>query len=122
MFLLLNNVGTDCKSAPAKRGSFGYFNSTIVEGNNWNSKKAFYDLGIGFDSGVAMGFTYTYIEQKVMAPEFEKSKHLNWKISLHLKVNQQNYNFIMKNTYNPLLPPRVPIIEPNTPIYLPINR
>ncbi len=103
-------------------GSFGYFNSTIVDGNKWNSKEALYELGIGFGSGIAMGFSYTFIEQKVMIPEFEKFKHLNWKISLHLKVNQQNYNFIMKNSYNPLMPPRIPIIKPNTPIYLPINR
>lgn len=52
-------------------------------------------------------------------PDFEKFKQMNWEFSFHLKVNQQNYNFIMRNTYNPLLPPRIPVFKPTRPIYLP---
>jgi len=100
-------------------GSYSYFNSTIVDGNKWNSDKALNDLSIGFGSGIAMGFAYTVVEQKIVIPEFENFKQLNWEFSFHLKVNHQNYNFIMRHTYNPLMPQRMPVYKPSKPIYLP---
>ncbi|MGF7138765.1 RHS repeat-associated core domain-containing protein [Roseimarinus sediminis] len=90
-----------------------YANSTWIDGNKMYSKEAFGQLGIGFGSGLVVGFANTYLVEKWAKPELE-----NFNGFLSVKKTQVWNN--MNNSYNPLITP-YPLITPPAPkpIWLP---
>jgi len=88
-----------------------YGNSTLINGNKWYSKEAIFSLGIGTGKGIAMGFSYTYVEQKWAMPTLKK-------LQLSLRLEQNNnintYDFIYNNKFTPYVNP-IPGVNPINP-------
>jgi len=97
-----------------------YGNSIFIDKNEWNSKEAFSDLGIGFGAGVLSGFTQTFLVDKWAIPELQKLDGL----IKNLKIERSNWwNNLIQNSYNSLTSPYRTILpaSPNQSISLPIN-
>lgn len=98
-------------------GLDNYMNSTLIDGNAWDSKEAFQDLAMGVGIGVANGMASTLLDEKWARPEIEKLKDL--KIVLNIK-KQSWLESTLKNFYIPNFTPNYTLPRParvNLPNY-----
>jgi hypothetical protein len=95
-----------------------YGESTLIDGNKWNSKEVLGRLGIGLGAGMLTGFTQTYLLDKWAMPELQKMEGMKKGIVL----NESNWwSNAIRNSYNPLITPMPTIMPPPPTRFFPSN-